>query len=36
MATDILRPRSIDEHPLKRRIYRVPTPSVGFPSMCHF
>ena len=28
MATDILRPRSIDEHPLRRRIYRVPTPSI--------
>ena len=28
MATDILRPRSIDEHPLKRRICRVPTPSI--------
>ena len=28
MATDILRPRSIDEHPLKRRIDRVPTPSI--------
>ena len=28
MADDILRPRSIDEHPLKRRIYRVPTPSI--------
>ena len=28
MATDVLRPRSIDEHPLKRRIYRVPTPSI--------
>ena len=28
MATDILRPRPIDEHPLKRRIYRVPTPSI--------
>ena len=28
MATDILRPCSIDEHPLKRRIYRVPTPSI--------
>lgn len=28
MTEDILRPRSIDEHPLKRRIYRVPTPSI--------
>jgi hypothetical protein len=25
---DILRPRSIEEHPLKRRTYRVPTPSI--------
>ncbi len=28
MTIDILRPRSIDEHPLKRRTYRVPTPSI--------
>ena len=28
MSIDLLRPRSIDEHPLKRRTYRVPTPSI--------
>lgn len=28
MSDDILRPRPIDEHPLKRRTYRVPTPSI--------
>jgi len=28
MAIDIVRPRSVDEHPLKRRTYRVPTPSI--------
>ena len=28
MSTDILRPRPINEHPLKRRTYRVPTPSI--------
>ena len=28
MTIDIVRPRSIDEHPLKRRTYRVPTPSI--------
>jgi len=28
MEHDNSRPRSIDEHPLKRRTYRVPTPSI--------
>lgn len=28
MSDDFLRPRPIDEHPLKRRVYRVPTPSI--------
>lgn len=28
MTINILRPRSVDEHPLKRRTYRVPTPSI--------
>ena len=28
MDVDNSRPRSIDEHPLKRRTYRVPTPSI--------
>lgn len=28
MSKDIQRPASIDEHPLRRRAYRVPTPSI--------
>ena len=28
MFTETVRPRPIDEHPLKRRTYRVPTPSI--------
>jgi hypothetical protein len=28
MFTEAVRPRPIDEHPLKRRTYRVPTPSI--------
>lgn len=29
MSNDIHRPVALDEHPLRRRIYRVPTPSIA-------
>jgi hypothetical protein len=29
MSNDIYRPVALDEHPLRRRIYRVPTPSIA-------